>query len=189
MSVIQVIIALAVAAAGGGGIAVAIVNNKAKKWEWQKNREAQKEDRAEEKADQTKSIVDENQRQEERLDRLDKQLETIVQGQRAIMDGLSQKIDEMDDRLAKVAGEVDSLRNNNDERYAITCRVRILRFGDECRLHQKHSLEAFTQVLEDIDKYEEYCNQHPMFKNRRTVAAEEIIQSAYHHCMDENDFL
>ena len=189
MSVLQVIVGLAVAAIGGGGIAVAVVNFRAKKWEWRQNREAQKEDRAEEKADQTKAIADDNLRQEERLDKLDKQLEAIAKGQQEIMEGLSRKIDDMDRRIAKVAEEVDSLRDNNDERYAITCRVRILRFGDEVRLHQKHSLEAFIQVLEDIDKYEEYCDQHPSFKNRRTVAAEEIIQKAHRHAMDTNDFL
>ena len=189
MSALQAIIALAVAFLGGGGIAVAIVNAKVKKWEWNKTREAQKEDRREEKEDITKEIQEETVRQEARLDKLDKQLEGIADGQRMIMDGLSQKIDDMDQRIVKVAEEVDSLRANNDERYAITCRYRILRFGDEVRLHQKHSLEMFIQAMEDVDVYREYCDSHPHFKNGRTVASAELIESTYHHCMDTNDFL
>lgn len=53
----------------------------------------------------------------------------------------------------------------------------------------KHSQENFDQVLSDIDDYEHYCNNHPEFKNNKTVAAKEKILKVYSERMDNNDFL
>ena len=71
----------------------------------------------------------------------------------------------------------------------VDCRVRILTFADEIRRHIPHSRETFDQVLSDMDTYERYCQVHPEFKNKKTVAAQSIIEEVYKECMDKNNFL
>lgn len=93
------------------------------------------------------------------------------------------------DRLDSLEGKVNNIESSSDERNAISCRVRILQFGDEVRRGMKHSQENFDQVLSDIDDYERYCNSHPEFKNNKTVAAKEKILKVYSERMDNNDFL
>lgn len=93
------------------------------------------------------------------------------------------------DRLDNLEAKVNNIENSGDERNAISCRVRILQFGDEVRRGMKHSQENFDQVLSDIDDYERYCNSHPEFKNNKTVAAKEKILKVYSERMDNNDFL
>lgn len=93
------------------------------------------------------------------------------------------------DRLDNLEAKVNNIENSGDERNAISCRVRILQFGDEVRRGMKHSQENFDQVLSDIDDYEHYCNNHPEFKNNKTVAAKEKILKVYSERMDNNDFL
>lgn len=76
-----------------------------------------------------------------------------------------------------------------EESDVVDCRVRILTFADEIRRHIPHSRETFDQILSDIDTYEKYCNQHPDFKNNKTVTAQSIILEVYKECFDKNNFL
>ena len=82
-----------------------------------------------------------------------------------------------------------NIKNTVDEQNAITCRVRILRFGDEIIHGDKHSKDSFDQVLEDIDSYELYCREHPEFKNNKTVITTKAIKSNYKEGLEKNDFL
>lgn len=68
-------------------------------------------------------------------------------------------------------------------------RNHILRFGDEIKNKVRHSEEYFNQILDDITKYEKYCNEHRDFQNARTVQTTEIIKRVYKKCYEENDFL
>ena len=70
-----------------------------------------------------------------------------------------------------------------------SCRARILRFGDELRLGVDHSQENYTQILNDIQDYENYCNAHKDFPNGRTVMTVAKIKEEYTHRMGKNDFL
>lgn len=93
------------------------------------------------------------------------------------------------ERFDTLEKKVNNIESVNDERNAISCRVRILQFGDEVRRGMKHSKENFDQVLSDIDDYERYCESHPGFKNNKTVATKEKILKVYSERMDNNDFL
>lgn len=66
---------------------------------------------------------------------------------------------------------------------------RILRFDDEIRHGEKHSKEHFDQIIEDIDKYEDYCRDHPKFPNNKVVFAIRNIKNVYQKCTDEGTFL
>ena len=76
---------------------------------------------------------------------------------------------ELVDKVDNLDKKVDDIESVVNKQNAITCRVRILRFGDEILHEDKHSKDSFDQVLEDIDTYEQYCLEHPEFKNNKTV--------------------
>ena len=75
------------------------------------------------------------------------------------------------------------------ENEATTCRYRILRFNDEILHGQRHTKEHFDQILEDITRYEKYCEGHPEYENNKAVLAIDNITRVYRKCSDENAFL
>lgn len=75
------------------------------------------------------------------------------------------------------------------ENEATTCRYRILRFNDEVLHDQKHTKEHFDQILDDITRYELFCDEHPEYENNKAVLAIENIKRIYQKCSDENTFL
>lgn len=100
--------------------------------------------------------------------------------------------------LAKWAGkamngdlvrEVRDLREEFDVSLANQARTRILRFNDELLRKDRHSKEMFDSVLEDVDNYERYCSEHPLYKNSKAVLAIANIKRCYEKCEQDNDFL
>ena len=75
------------------------------------------------------------------------------------------------------------------ENEATTCRYRILRFNDEILHEEKHSKEHFDQILEDISRYERFCNTHPEYENNKAVLAIKNIKRVYQTCSENNSFL
>lgn len=100
---------------------------------------------------------------------------------RAINAEVIQKVD-------KLEGDLRNLKDRSEEHEAKSCRIRILRFGDEIRHGVHHSKEHFDQILLDITEYENYCNDHPRFKNNMTVITTGVIMSTYQECFKENKF-
>ena len=92
---------------------------------------------------------------------------------------------ELEQKVDLLSKRVDELEVSD----VVDCRVRILGFADEIRRGILHSKETFDQVMSDIDTYERYCDEHPMFKNNRTIAAKDLIIEKYHSCLDKNSFL
>lgn len=72
---------------------------------------------------------------------------------------------------------------------AKTARYRILRFDDEIRHKIRHSKEHFDQIIEDVDTYEHYCQDHPRFPNGKAVSATDNVKRTYEKCKAENSFL
>lgn len=95
----------------------------------------------------------------------------------------------MTEELLNKVNALESKVGKLEKSDVIDCRVRILQFADELRRSVKHSKETFDQALSDIDSYERYCEDHPDFKNNRTVAARAKILEAYSECIDKNSFL
>ena len=94
--------------------------------------------------------------------------------------------------LAKVdalSKDLDTLRNENEERNATLCRTHILRFGDEILHGVPHSKEHYLQILIDVDTYEKYCNTHPDYKNNVAVETIKHIKKMYQKCLEEDSFL
>lgn len=91
--------------------------------------------------------------------------------------------------ISNLDKKIDKLQCSSDQGMAYTWRYRILRFDDEIRHGEKHSTEHFDQIIEDIDKYEDYCRDHPEFPNSKVVFAIRNIKNVYQKCTDECTFL
>lgn len=96
---------------------------------------------------------------------------------------------EFEKKLDAMETSIEEIRTEANAQNAIECRVRILHFGDEILHGLKHSKESFDQVLADIDEYEQYCQDHPEFKNNRTVLTTSKIKETYTECIDKSSFL
>lgn len=97
----------------------------------------------------------------------------------------SKKIIEM---INKLDEKIDKLDGELSERGAIACRVRILKFMDEILEGWNHSFDSYTQVMQDITNYINYCDLHPRFKNHQTEATIEYIKNDYQEHLEKNDF-
>lgn len=96
---------------------------------------------------------------------------------------------EVVEKVDNLESNVEKLRAECEERAATNCRTRILHFGDEILHNVRHSKEHFDQVLLDITAYEQYCNEHPHFKNNVAMATIKRITEVYEECVENNDFL
>ena len=94
----------------------------------------------------------------------------------------------MNERFDTLDRKIDTVDAKSDERFAISARVRILRFEDELQEERKHSKDSWDQVMSDIDYYEAYCGEHKDFKNNQTVATVEHIQHGYRERLEKRDF-
>lgn len=92
------------------------------------------------------------------------------------------------DMIQKLDEKIDKLDGELSERGAIACRVRILKFMDEILEGWNHSRDSYTQVLQDITNYTNYCNTHPLFLNHQTEATIEYINNDYQEHLEKNDF-
>lgn len=90
------------------------------------------------------------------------------------------------DRLER---ELLGMKENLEERDEISCRARILHFGDETIHGVRHTKEHFDQILRDITTYERYCDDHPNFENNTTVLTSRRIKDIYEDCLKTADFL
>ena len=109
-------------------------------------------------------------------------------GKRTNLD-LTTQFKQLKKEVEALSEKYDQIEQDNERRDAVECRVRILRFSDELRRGVDHSQESFEQTFEDIDFYEKYCIEHPLFRNNKTVIANERIKAAYKNCLEKNNFL
>ena len=94
------------------------------------------------------------------------------------------------DAIKALSDKVDAMGAKSDERYAVTARVRILRFADEMLEGRKHTKDSWDQVMgADITDYEAYCETHPTFRNNKTEATVAFIKEGYAERLKKNDFL
>lgn len=91
--------------------------------------------------------------------------------------------------IDEVRGDVNSIKEEIKEDRAIGARTQILRFNDEIYQGQKHTKEHFDQILEACNKYNQYCETHPKFENKQTVAAQQMINEIYMECLKKHSFL
>ncbi len=105
------------------------------------------------------------------------------------MDEVLSAIGDLRTEIAGVKEDVKALEKKGDERSAVSARVRILRFADELMEERKHSKDSYDQCLSDITTYNQYCKDHPSFKNNQTVATAQYIEKNYAERLEKHDFI
>ena len=77
----------------------------------------------------------------------------------------------------------------DDERNADTLRMRVLHFNNELLRGDRHTREDFIEILAVIDAYEQYCKNHPDYRNNRASHAIANIGRVYDERLKLRDFL
>lgn len=108
---------------------------------------------------------------------------------RVTIEEISDKLDDQGKKLNSLEESFNKKNAEDQEKEAKAARRRILRADDEIRVGVKHSKDYFEDVLRDIDYYEEYCDNHPHFKNKCAESAIRNVSSCYDTCKTQNSFL
>lgn len=96
-------------------------------------------------------------------------------------DGTKQALEDISEAVEKLSDKVDT-------NAAVLARTHILRFDDEVLNGVKHSQEYYRQQLDDIDTYDEFCAEHPEFRNSYTVMAAAHIRETYKRLLEKREF-
>lgn len=104
-------------------------------------------------------------------------------------DSKNDRFDAIVKELAELRAEIRSIDEKGDQRDAVEARVRILKFNDDLLEGRKHSKDSYDQAMSDITRYEQYCNDHPNFKNHQTVLTIANINNSYAERLEKHDFL
>ena len=99
------------------------------------------------------------------------------------------KLEEVEASQKETRAILDEHIRIDDERNADSHRQRILQFNNELLRDIPHTEEDFIEMLAEIDFYEDYCKEHPRYKNNRCVLAIEHIKRVYNERLDKHDFL
>lgn len=100
-----------------------------------------------------------------------------------------EKKDGIKDSLETIKSKQEIITDSQEQMAAEQSRVEILRFNEELIQGQRHTRELFDIILGQIDKYEDYCEEHPKFPNSKCVLAIENIKECYKKCEKDGDFL
>ncbi len=101
---------------------------------------------------------------------------------------LLERKDKKSDCLKKILEAIQKLNNKIDQRTAVGCRIRILKFMDEIIEGWEHSKDSYNQIMQDITHYHQYCEEHPQFLNHQTDATIERLRKDYEERLVTNDF-
>lgn len=105
------------------------------------------------------------------------------------IDNVTKDVDGLRKELKDYKTKFDDYTAEDMRTSAMTKRRLILEFNDDLMRGEKFSQERWTNILEIIDKYNEYCNDHPDFPNSKALLSIENIQTEYKECQKENKFL
>ena len=106
----------------------------------------------------------------------------------ALLTFLLQRHDNKKNGIQKISEQLTELSDRVAENAALLARTHILRFSDELQNGVVHSQEYFRQQMDDCDTYDQYCAQHPEFKNSYTVLAEQHIKTTYQRLLEKGEF-
>ena len=113
----------------------------------------------------------------------------ITQRKKVTIEEIGTKLDEQSKQIDSLEEAFNQKNKEDAEKEAKAARRRVLRADDEIRMGMKHSKDFFDDVLRDIDTYEEFCDEHPHFKNRCAESAIRNVSETYDTCKAQNSFL
>lgn len=105
-----------------------------------------------------------------------------------IVDNKFNKKNDTDKRLDGIEKSIKEMSEQRAEDSAVQARIHILRFDDELINGVHHQQEYFRQILQDIDTYNRYCDEHPHFQNGFTVNAVIHINNTYQKLLANREF-
>lgn len=108
---------------------------------------------------------------------------------RAINADVLKELEEVKASQKETQEQLDKHVRVDDERDADKHRERILQFNNELLRDIPHTREDFIEILGEIDKYEQYCREHPEYPNSRAVHAIANIGRVYDDRLEKHDFL
>lgn len=94
-------------------------------------------------------------------------------------------IDEIKTSIKTLDKKINDIEASAAETEARNARNRIVRFADDIRVGKKASKDYYDHIMSDIDVYNDYCTEHPKFKNGIAVVSIEKINQHY----SADDFL
>lgn len=97
--------------------------------------------------------------------------------------------DDRNGKMQKIFRSISDLRDVFDLYRARCARRDILAASDDVRYGTRHGKEWWNQILEDITEYNQYCDNHPEFKNNKAVHAIAHLDTTYARILAKNDFL
>lgn len=106
----------------------------------------------------------------------------------AVVQYLIQRKDGKQKQLDEICDKLNQLSERMATNMATSARTHILRFSDELSNGGHHSQEYFRQILDDIDTYEEFCANHPKFRNSYAVMASDHIRTTYQKLLERHEF-
>ena len=98
------------------------------------------------------------------------------------------KLDEVQKAQKDTRKALDEHIKVDDERNADMHRMRILQFNLELMENKPHTREAFIEIFEEIDFYEQYCREHKDYQNNRCKHAIMNIGRVYDDRLRKRDF-
>ena len=101
---------------------------------------------------------------------------------------LLERKEKKNDCSKKILEAIQKINNKIDQRTAVGCRIRILKFMDEIIEGWEHSKDSYNQIMQDITHYHQYCEEHPQFLNHQTDATIERLRKDYEQRLATNDF-
>lgn len=104
-------------------------------------------------------------------------------------DNKEDKEDTIIEKIDSLSADIKNLSDKIDMNQATQARVRILRAGDELRQSALRSSEYYRQLNEDITSYEQYCSDHPDYRNNQATLTIQYINDVYQKCLKEDTFL
>ena len=107
----------------------------------------------------------------------------------ALNAGVMNEIKDIKDEQEKTRKKLDEHIEESEERKTDTYRSRILRFNNELVRKLGHTEEDYNEILEIIDRYEDYCRTHPGYKNNKCAHAIKNVERMYDEMLRTNGFL
>lgn len=90
------------------------------------------------------------------------------------------RIDKTDESIVKLMKKLNEHIEENEREQIDECRRRILVFNDKviCETNTI-TKERYDSILEDIDRYEKYCQEHVDYPNSKAVLSIHNLKKDY----------
>ena len=102
---------------------------------------------------------------------------------------LTDKINNIEEKIGSVEEKITDVEKEITAGDAQDARYRILRFEDEIRHGVLHTKEHYDQIIDDINKYEEFSKNNKWFRNNQAHWAIATIRDKYAKHNLDNSFL